>query len=123
MLRAGFRGISSGWNASGSPVELLGKRTLLRRDGGTLLHNGKGASIDDAQWSFAGAETDQGLFVYMLLYRHATAARFAHNSYTNPAYAHRVAHYAGGGPTAKPWNRAVARVTAIVLEPLAEPAH
>eukprot|EP00966_Prymnesium_polylepis_P262978 6074263-Prymnesium_polylepis.3 len=109
VITAGFHGVQRGWNGTGPPVALLGTKQLRRRDGGTFFHNGAPAVIDDKLWTFAGAETDQGLFSFMLLYRHGNAARFAHNSVQRPVDSHRVTHCAGGGPRAKPWNKAVAR--------------
>jgi len=67
-----------GWNATGSPVELLGNQTLRRLDGSVLLHQGAPARVDDRAWTFAGADIDQGFLVYMLLARHSVA-RFANS--------------------------------------------
>ena len=67
-----------GWNATGSPLELLGNTTLRHLDGSVLMHQGAPAWVDDRAWTFAGADIDQGFLVYMLLARHGVA-RFANS--------------------------------------------
>ena len=98
VMRAGFHGPVEGWNRTGTPAALLASRTLRHRSGGVVAYGGAPARVDNAYWDFVGADIDQGFLVYMLLARHAGAARFADRS-----GAHQVEHFFGPGE--KPWVR------------------
>ena len=103
LYRDGLRVLSTsfdettGWNRSGSPIDLLGNRPLFHTDGTRLMYRGRPASIDHEAWSWVCAEVDQGLFVYMLLARR-DAARYALGRGT-----FGVDHF--WSRQAKPWKR------------------
>lgn len=59
-----------GFGQLGSPLKLLGNRSLAHTDGEAVLYNGQPATIDKPQWDFVGADIDQGFIVHMLMARH-----------------------------------------------------
>ena len=113
LLARGFHGASSGWNASGPPSSVL--RRMRVSPGWMHAYTTTVASTNedpravevravskavskamrgfDAAWTFAYADSDQGLFVYMLLL-HQPAAAFARanigkaTAHTMHAHAH-----------------------------------
>jgi len=128
LLARGFHGASSGWNASGPPSSVL--RRMRVSPGWMHAYTTTVASTNedpravevravskavskamrgfDAAWTFAYADSDQGLFVYMLLL-HQPAAAFARANIGKAlGRGHFVEHWAGGGSRRKPWNLALA---------------
>ena len=87
-----------GWNGSGSPLALLGNRSLRHIDESPLLHRGLPARVDDTTWAFAGGDVDQGFLTYMLLARH-DAARYVRRDRS-----HVVDHF---WADAKPWAHVI----------------
>ena len=100
LLRAPWNG-THGWNLSGTPAQ------LARRDRDLLPFAeddfGRGRRIDpkfDSGWDqIDGGDLDQGLYLFMLHYRHAAMA------HTRGSSAHHIIHF--NQNVRKPWTRAL----------------